>query len=140
VPPQHANSNDIGAAGAQFTTTHWSVLVAARDVTAPGASEALEILCGAYWYLLYAYVRRRGHTQEDAQDLTQEFFQRLLASDWIARADPARGRFRTFLLCGMQNFLANEWQKSLRLKRGAGQALLALDGLQAEERYAVEPD
>lgn len=138
VPDSRHNLNPCDG-GAVFTTTHWSVVVAARDLSAPGASDALEQLCVAYWYPLYAYARRRGHSPEDAQDLTQEFFQKLLASDWIARADPARGRFRTFLLCGMQNFLANQWQKSVRLKRGAGQALVALDGLQAEERYALEP-
>ncbi len=126
-------------AGAQFTTTHWSAVMAAGDATLPGAVEALEELCRAYWYPLYAYVRRRGHLPEDAQDLTQEFFQRLLASNWIARADQAKGRFRTFLLCGLQNFLANEWQKSGRLKRGGGRAFVALDGLEAEERYRVEP-
>ncbi len=74
-----------------------------------------------------------------AGSLTQEFFQRLLASDWIARADQAKGRFRTFLLCGLKNFLANEWQKSGRLKRGAGKVFVALDGMEAEERYKVEP-
>jgi RNA polymerase sigma-70 factor (ECF subfamily) len=113
--------------------------VAARDATLPGAAEALEQLCGAYWYPLYAYVRRRGHSPEVAQDLTQEFFQRLLASDWIARADQTKGRFRTFLLCGVQNFLANEWQKAGRLKRGAGKVFVPLDGLEAEERYRIEP-
>lgn len=132
-------SDELAPAGAQFTTTHWSAVVAAGDRTLPGASEALEKLCSAYWYPLYVYVRRRGHTPEDAQDLTQDFFQRLLASDWIARADQAKGRFRTFLLCGLKNFLANEWQKSGRLKRGAGKVFVALDALEAEERYKVEP-
>ena len=133
------NSSEFAPVGAQFTTTHWSVVVAAGDAALPEAVEALEILCRAYWYPLYAYVRRRGHSPEDAQDLTQDFFQRLLASDWIARADQAKGRFRTFLLCGLKNFLANEWQKSGRLKRGAGKIFVALDGLEAEERYRVEP-
>lgn len=111
----------------------------AGNGTLPGAAEALEKLCRAYWYPLYAYVRRRGHPPEDAQDLTQEFFHRLLASDWIARADQAKGRFRTFLLCGLKNFLSNEWQKSGRLKRGAGQVLVPLDASEAEQRYQVEP-
>lgn len=135
----HGNSSEFAPGGARFTTTHWSVVVTAGDATLPGAVEALEQLCRSYWYPLYAYVRRRGHSPEDAQDLTQEFFQRLLASDWIARADQAKGRFRTFLLCGLKNFLANEWQKSGRLKRGAGKVFVALDGLEAEERYQVEP-
>jgi DNA-directed RNA polymerase specialized sigma24 family protein len=133
------NSNGLARAGAQFTTTHWSAVVTAGDAALPGAFAALEELCRAYWYPLYAYVRRRGHSPEDAQDLTQEFFQRLLASDWIARADQNKGRFRTFLLCGLKNFLANEWQKAGRLKRGAGKVLLELDGLQAEDRYKIEP-
>jgi RNA polymerase sigma factor (sigma-70 family) len=142
--PQYAmsalreNSSEYAPVGARFTTTHWSAVVAARDAH-PGAAEALERLCRAYWYPLYAYVRRRGRLAEDAQDLTQEFFQRLLTSDWIARADQAKGRFRTFLLCGMQNFLANEWQKAGRLKRGGGKAFVMLDSLEAEERYRVEP-
>src|SRR5262245_1853104 len=133
------NSSELAPVGAQFTTTHWSVVLAASDATLPGAVEALEQLCRAYWYPLYAYVRRRGHSPQDAQDLTQEFFQRLLTSDWIARADQAKGRFRTFLLCGVQNFLANEWQKAGRLKRGGGRLFVALDGLEAEERYRIEP-
>jgi len=133
------SSTGFAPAGAQFTTTHWSAVVAAGDATLPGAGEALEQLCRAYWYPLYAYVRRRGYLPEDAQDLTQEFFQRLLTSDWIGRADRAKGRFRTFLLCGLQNFLANEWQKAGRLKRGAGKVFVALDALEAEARYRVEP-
>jgi RNA polymerase sigma-70 factor (ECF subfamily) len=115
------------------------VVLAAGDATLPGAFEALEQLCRAYWYPLYAYLRRRGYSAENAQDLTQEFFQRLLTSDWIARADQTKGRFRTFLLCGLQNFLGNEWQKAGRLKRGGGRTFVALDGLEAEERYRVEP-
>jgi RNA polymerase sigma-70 factor (ECF subfamily) len=115
------------------------MVVTAGDGTLPGAAEALEELCRAYWYPLYAYVRRCGNSPEDAQDITQEFFQRLLASDWIARADKAKGRFRTFLLCGMKNFLGNEWQKRGRLKRGADKSFVALDELEAEERYKVEP-
>src|SRR5262245_41469106 len=87
-----ANSSGYAPAGAQFTTTHWSVVLAAGDATRPGAAEALEQLCRAYWYPLYVYVRRRGHSAEDARDLTQEFFQRLLTSDWIARADQTKGR------------------------------------------------
>jgi RNA polymerase sigma-70 factor (ECF subfamily) len=138
LPVARGDSSQL-AGGAQFTTTHWSAVVAAGDATLPGAVEALEQLCRAYWYPLYAYVRRRGYSSEDAQDLTQEFFQRLLTSDWIARADQAKGRFRTFLLCGMQNFLANEWQKAGRLKRGGGRVFVALDGLEAEERYRIEP-
>ena len=139
MPASRVNSSEFAPAGAQFTTTHWSVVLAAGDANLPGAVEALEQLCRAYWYPLYVYVRRRGHKPEDARDLTQEFFQRLLTSDWIARADQTKGRFRTFLLCGLQNFLANEWQKAGRLKRGGGRIFVPLDGLEAEERYRIEP-
>lgn len=139
MPPAPDESSEYAPVPARFTTTHWSVVLTAGDPTSPGAAEALEQLCRTYWYPLYAYVRRRGRLPEDAQDLTQEFFRRLLASDWIARADQAKGRFRTFLLCGMQNFLANEWQKAGRLKRGRGREFVTLDGLEAEERYRIEP-
>jgi RNA polymerase sigma-70 factor (ECF subfamily) len=113
--------------------------LAAAGSPCPKSNLALETLCRAYWYPLYAYVRRRGHNPEDAQDLTQEFFRRLLASDWIARADPRKGRFRTFLLSGLQNFLSNEWQKAHRIKRGRGQSLISLDAVAAEQRYELEP-
>ncbi|MBI4323717.1 MAG: sigma-70 family RNA polymerase sigma factor [Chloroflexi bacterium] len=122
-----------------FATTPWSVVLAAGRESSPQATAALESLCRTYWYPLYAYVRRRGFGPEDAQDFVQEFFRRLLASDWLARADQSKGRFRTFLLCGLQNFLANERQKAKRLQRGAGCDLIALDALEAVERYLVEP-
>ena len=134
---QHGSERNSGAGW--FSTTHWSVVLAASHDSAPGSQEALERLCRTYWYPLYAYVRRQGYNPEDAQDLTQEFFHRLLASDWIGRADQGKGRFRTFLLCGLKNFLANEWQKAGRLKRGAGKVFVPLDGLEAEERYRIEP-
>jgi RNA polymerase sigma-70 factor (ECF subfamily) len=122
-----------------FATTHWSVVLAAGRSDSPDSQAALETLCRAYWYPLYAYVRRRGCTPEDAQDLTQEFFHRLLASDWIARAERTKGRFRSFMLAGLQNFLSNEWQKGQRLKRGGGRDVIHLDAMAAEERYQFEP-
>lgn len=103
------------------------------------AHEALSHLCETYWYPLYAYVRRRGHSPEDAQDLTQEFFARLLAHNWLAQADQARGRFRTFLLTAMARFLANEWDKVRALKRGGGLPTLPLQLDTAETRFGVEP-
>jgi len=124
---------------AWFTTTHWSVVLAAGQSTAPGAQEALETLCQAYWYPLYAYVRRQGHSPEDAQDLTQDFFARFLDKQYFKLADPARGRFRTFLLTAMKHFLANEWKKAHREKRGSGLAAISLDAEAAEQRYAAEP-
>jgi RNA polymerase sigma factor (sigma-70 family) len=125
--------------GARFTTTHWSVVLAAGSTASPESERALEKLCRAYWYPLYAYVRRCGHSPDEAQDLVQEFFQRLLTCNWIARADRNKGRFRTFLLCGLQNFLGNEWQKANRLKRGRGHSFISLDATKAEHRYALEP-
>jgi len=125
--------------GGWFTTTHWSVVLAAGHSTAPGAPQALETLCRGYWYPLYAYVRRQGHSPEDAQDLTQDFFARFLEKKYFKLADPARGRFRTFLLTALKHFLANEWKKAHREKRGSGLAAISLDAEVAEQRYAVEP-
>ena len=139
MPVDRDRSPDRPTGAAVFATTHWSVVLAAGQSSSPQAAAALEQLCRTYWYPLYAYVRRRGFGPEEAQDLTQEFFCRLLASDWLARADSDKGRFRTFLLCGLQNFLANEWQKTRRLKRGGGREHIALDALDAEERYRLEP-
>jgi RNA polymerase sigma factor (sigma-70 family) len=129
----------VPTTAARFTTTQWSLVFAAGATPSPASERALEKLCRAYWYPLYAYLRRCGHSADDAQDLVQEFFQRLLTSSWIARADRNKGRFRTFLLCGLQNFLANERQKANRLKRGGRHSFISLDAATAEERYALEP-
>ena len=115
------------------------MVLCAGDSQAAQSSEALEFLCRAYWYPLYAFVRSSGHGPEEARDLTQEFFARLLQKKWLREADPARGRFRTFLLAALRHFLANEWDRKRTLKRGRGQEWVALDGLEAEERYALEP-
>ncbi len=114
------------------------VLAAGRRRNAPEADRALEELCRTYWYPLYAYVRRRGHSPPDAQDLTQEFFARLLAKHWIASADREKGRFRTFLLTAMSRFLANEWDRAGAQKRGGHAVHLALDTELAEARYAAD--
>jgi RNA polymerase sigma-70 factor (ECF subfamily) len=126
-------------AASSFTTTHWSVVLAAGHSSAPGACEAMETLCRAYWYPLYAYVRRQGHPPEHAQDLTQEFFAHLLEKKCVAQADPARGRFRTFLLSALKHFLVNEWKRAARQKRGGGGVTLSWNVLAAEPRYAAEP-
>jgi RNA polymerase sigma-70 factor (ECF subfamily) len=97
---------------------------------------ALEQLCRNYWQPLYAYVRRTGHSREEAEDLTQEFFARLLAQNTVARADPVRGRFRSFLLASLKHFLANEWQRAQAQKRGGGALLLPLQFETAETRCA----
>jgi RNA polymerase sigma-70 factor (ECF subfamily) len=135
-------STYIGAkpsCGAGFLPTRWTVVLSASDPQAPHAATALEALCRAYWYPLYAYVRRRGYSPADAEDLTQEFFARLLLHNWVARADPHKGRFRSFLLMAMSRFLANEWDRAHTLKRGVQVRLVPLPLDTAETRYAQEP-
>jgi RNA polymerase sigma-70 factor (ECF subfamily) len=124
---------------AQFVPTRWTVVLAAKDDASPQAPQALETLCQAYWYPLYAYVRRRGHPPEDAQDLTQEFFAQLLAKRLLAGVDPRKGRFRSWLLGVMNHFLAHEWAKAHAQKRGGGQPLISWEEAGAEERYGQEP-
>ncbi len=125
--------------GARFLTTHWSVVLAAGRSDSTRAQNALGRLCQTYWYPLYAHVRRRGHSPHDAQDLTQEFFARLLERHTLASADPNRGRFRSFLLATMDHFLAHEWEKVRAQKRGGGCRILSLDLALAEQRYDLEP-
>jgi RNA polymerase sigma-70 factor (ECF subfamily) len=121
-----------------FATTHWSVVLAAGDDSAPGAREALEKLCRAYWYPLYTFVRRQGHGPEDAQDVTQEFFARFLEKEYFGLADPARGRFRSFLLASLKNFLTEQHRHAGRLKRGGGKILVSWDATTVEERFVAE--
>jgi RNA polymerase sigma factor (sigma-70 family) len=121
-----------------FVTTRWTVVLTAGRNDTPRAQEALSRLCETYWYPLYAYARRRGHSPEDAQDLTQEFFARLLEHNWVGDADRAKGRFRTFLLTAMSRFLANEWNRARAQKRGGGAAPLPLDTAVAESRYCAD--
>lgn len=122
-----------------FVTTHWStVLRAGQGDTAP-AREALEKLCRTYWYPIYACVRRRGHSPEDAQDLTQSFFLRLLEQQSLANADPGLGRFRSFLLGALNHFLIDEWKKARTQRRGSGKQILSLDWAAAERRFDMEP-
>jgi RNA polymerase sigma factor (sigma-70 family) len=122
-----------------FATTHWSVVLTAGHGDSTRARDALAHLCQAYWYPLYAYARRRGCSPHDSQDLTQEFFARLLAGNWLANADRQRGRFRSFLLSAMKHFMANEWNKAHAQKRGGPQPPLSLDDDSAEQRYHLEP-
>jgi len=124
---------------AKFTTTHWSVVLLAGQNYSAQSAEALEKLCQTYWYPLYAFVRRKGHSPHDAQDLTQAFFARLLEKNYVAQADRERGRFRTFLLAALTHFLADEWDKARRLKRGGGREVISFDAASAEERYRLEP-
>src|SRR5438045_655678 len=106
------NDSSTRAGPANFATTHWSVVLAAGQNSSSRSEEALAKLCQNYWYPLYVFVRRRGHSPHDAQDLTQEFFARLLAKNYLAEVDRERGRFRSFLLAAMKHFLANEWDKA----------------------------
>jgi len=123
-----------------FATTRWSVVVQAGGVAdSAEVTTAFGILYQTYWYPLYAFVRREGHGPEAAEDLVQEVFLALLEKRQLTAVSPARGRFRSYLLAAAQHLLANEWHKQRRLKRGAGLAPVALDGLSAEERYRLEP-
>lgn len=121
----------------RFATTHWSVVVSAGDARSSQAERSLAVLCENYWFPLYAFVRRAGHSAEDAQDLTQEFFVRLLDKNFLAVADRQKGRFRTFLLTAVKHFLANEQDRARAKKRGGGQAIVSLEDL--ESRYGREP-
>lgn len=122
-----------------FLTTRWSIVLEAGKPSAEASDRALSELCATYWYPLYAFVRRRGYRREDAQDLTQAFFARLLEKQVVVAADPARGRFRSFLLGSLKNFLANEWDRERTQKRGGGRAVLSLDFTLADERFVREP-
>ena len=124
---------------AWFVTTHWSVVLSARDQTSPRSGEALEALCRAYWHPLYAFVRRQGHGPHEAEDLTQDFFARLLQKDYLEPVAREKGKFRTFLLVAIKRFLANEWDRAHALKRGGGQMAIPLDTATAERCYQIEP-
>jgi len=137
--PETEDSRALYPPGQWFATTHWSVVLAAREPDAPQAAAAMAELCRTYWYPLYAFVRRKGHHPHDAQDLTQSFFARLLEKNYVAQADRERGRFRTYLLAALTHFLADEWDKARRLKRGGGREIISFDAASAEERYRLEP-
>jgi RNA polymerase sigma-70 factor (ECF subfamily) len=135
--PSKSHSSSGGPA--VFKSTHWSEVMAACNTNSPRAKEALERLCRTYWYPLYAYVRRKGNSADDAQDLTQEFFARLLSKNYLSVADRNRGRFRSFLLGSLEHFLAREWTRAHAQKRGGGGTVLSLDAMEAEDRYRLEP-
>jgi RNA polymerase sigma factor (sigma-70 family) len=113
-------------------------VLSARDPQSPRSAEALEKLCRAYWYPLYAYVRRTGQSKENAEDLTQAFFARLLEKNFLEAAEPERGRFRSFLLMALKRFMANEWDRERAQKRGGGQIHVPLDTELAERKFQAE--
>jgi len=137
--PETNSTKAIPSRHVAFVTTHWSVVVKAGQSDTPRAHQALSHLCETYWYPLYTYVRKRGYSPEDAQDLTQEFFARLLERNWVSEADQERGRFRSFLLSAMNHFLSDEWDKARAQKRGGGRKNIPLQLDTAETRYGVEP-
>ncbi len=122
-----------------FATTQWTVVLAAWSGDSPQALVALEELCRSYWYPLYAYVRRHGHSREDAEDLTQGFFARLLEKNYLEGIRSGKGKFRAFLLVALKRFLANEWDRANRQKRGGGVLPLSLDWQDADQRYQINP-
>lgn len=122
-----------------FHTTHWSVVVRAGENASPDAQAALATLCETYWFPLYSYVRRKGHSPDDAADITQDFFASLLTNETIRRADQTRGRFRTFLLTSLQNFLSN-WHRARKAqKRGGDRKQLSLNFQDGERQFQLEP-
>src|ERR1043165_9253258 len=137
--PSDPPPDTVPAGAANFAVTHWSVVLAAGRNDTVRARDALEKLCRAYWFPIYAFVRRQGHGPHDAQDLTQEFFARLLEKNYLGDVDRAKGRFRSFLLASLKHFLANEWDKAQAEKRGGGQTLIPINPRDAETQYGVEP-
>jgi RNA polymerase sigma-70 factor (ECF subfamily) len=139
MSPSDLSESLIPQAARQFASTHWSLVAVAAQRDLPESEAALASLCRLYWYPLYAYARRRLPTTEDAQDLTQEFFARLLEKDYLRQADQQRGRFRSFLLTAFKHFLANERERAVAQKRGGGRKVLPLDFPQGEQQYQREP-
>lgn len=121
-----------------FATTHWSVVAQAREAS-PENESALQFLCQTYWYPLYVYVRRQGRTPEDAQDLVQGFFAHVLEKRCFQAADHEKGKFRSFLIGALKRYMATEWDRANRLKRGGGKQIISLDDAQTEDRYLAEP-
>jgi DNA-directed RNA polymerase specialized sigma24 family protein len=137
VQPEAENSG-VKLNGGIFATTHWSVVLAAAQQDSSRAKAALEQLCRDYWYPIYAYVRRRDYSPEDAQDLTQGYFARLLASHSLTAVHPERGRFRYFVLATLKRFLINDQERARAVKRGGTKVHVPFDGREAEERYCLD--
>lgn len=133
TPAPESPRNDV------FVTTRWTVVLSAGRKSSPQSDRALSELCQIYWYPLYAYVRRQGRTKEDAEDLVQEFFARFLEKNYLEGLNAERGKFRAFLLVSLKHFLANEWDKTQRQKRGGGALHLSLDWQDADSRFHIDP-
>jgi DNA-directed RNA polymerase specialized sigma24 family protein len=133
------DSRPHGARDAGFAGTQWSLVLRAADPAAEGFADALQGLCQTYWYPLYAFVRRSGHSPEDAEDLTQAFFARLLDRNFLASADREKGRFRSFMLIALKRFMANEWERQHAAKRGGFATMVCIDRDIAETRYGGDP-
>ena len=133
------NDASVSPGGGHFATTQWSLVLSAADRSSPRFQQALAELCGAYWYPLYAFVRRRGASAFEAEDLTQEFFLALVDKEFLAATGPEKGRFRTFLLLCLKRFLANERDRQRAQKRGGGRTLVSINRDEAESRYQAEP-
>jgi len=133
--PKYSTPSDAG----RFATTHWSVILAASDSASAQHEPALSTLCQTYWFPLYAYLRRRGYDSHQAEDYTQGFFAGLLERKGLQRADPKYGKFRSFLLASLKNFLADEWDRASAQKRGGDKNVLSLDFDAASSHYDREP-
>lgn len=131
-------SSQVGEAPRIFPNTRWSVVLAARQRQSPESAAALEAICRAYWYPLYAYVRRSGQSPVDAEDLTQEFFCRLLEKRWLDSVDREKGKLRTFLVIALKRFMGKEWRRASAQRRGGGQGHALFDTAFAESRYAAD--
>ena len=137
---QEPSRDEQGVLPDQFPQTRWSVVLAARDDSdAPRATAALNEICQAYWFPLYVYIRRRGHSAHDAEDLTQGYMAALIERDYLSQADRHKGKLRSFLLTTLKHFLSDEYTKATALKRGGGAPQISFDAAAAEERYAMEP-
>jgi RNA polymerase sigma-70 factor (ECF subfamily) len=134
----HQKTGSSSYKDARFATTHWSVVLAAGSPDSSHYQEAMETLCRAYWFPLYAYLRRLGNDKHRAEDQTQAFFAQMLEKESLKKANPARGKFRTFLLSSIKNFLSDEWDRKKALKRGGNKQVLPLEIADAETRYISE--
>lgn len=137
--PDSASDLNRRRPGGAFVTTRWSAIRAADLNSSVESQEALSHLCRTYWYPLYAYVRRQGYSSHDAEDLTQTFFANLLEKKALRGVEPAKGKFRSFLLASLKNFLANDWDRKSRAKRGGNCEIISFDDESAEARYLREP-